>query len=131
MLHDVLHDHIRSVKGHAEVRAQVNTRRSVSLIAGNLVSNVRSESGGVCARAYQHGVWGFSSTADYDEDAVKKVIRAAQDNAVFLDGHVHKGKPPLPELALPAYREPRDFVDVPQKVYIDVVREVDAYIVKK
>ncbi|MDR1630521.1 MAG: TldD/PmbA family protein [Oscillospiraceae bacterium] len=131
MLHDVLHDHIRAVPGHAEVRAQTNTRRAVSIVSGNLVSNVRSESGGVSARAYKNGVWGFSSTADYDEEAVKKVIKSAQDNALFLDSRAGKGKPPLPSLALANYQVERDFVDVPQKIYIDAARQVDAYIAQK
>lgn len=131
MLEDILQDHIKNVRGHAEVRAQVNTRRGVGIVSGNLVSNVRSESAGVSARAYKNGVWGFSSTADYNEAAVKKVIEAAQDNALFLDGRVKKGKPDIPFRTPANYQVERDYVDVPQKIFIDTARAVDDYVVSK
>ena len=133
MLNDYLGKSVLSEAGgaHAEVRAQVNRKSAVTIVGGNLVTNARSESGGVSARVYQNGVWGFSSTADYNEESVKRVINAAKDNALFLDSRVKKGKPPLPALEIPDYRAERDFLDVPQKVFIDAAREVDAYVEKK
>lgn len=84
MLQDILQNHINSVSSHAEVRAQRNTRRGVSIVSGNLVANVQSENTGVSSRVHKNGVWGFSSTADYNEENVKKVIKAAEENAVFF-----------------------------------------------
>jgi len=131
MLTDLIKDQLFGSGSHAEARAQLNTKRAVTIIGGNLVTNVRSESSGVSSRFYKNGVWGFSSTADYDEESVKRVISAAKDNAAFLDRRAPRSKSPLPALEIPNYQVLRDYVDVPQKVYIDTAREVDSYIEKK
>ncbi|NLN65633.1 MAG: TldD/PmbA family protein, partial [Clostridiaceae bacterium] len=74
-----------SFKEHTELRAQVNTRRAVTLLGGNLVSNLRSEDSGCSARVYIGGVYGFASGAEYSKESVQKVLKAAHENAVFMD----------------------------------------------
>ena len=53
-----------SAGASTELRAQLNRSRSVALLAGNVVSNGRSDVSGVSARVYRSGSYGFSSMAD-------------------------------------------------------------------
>lgn len=131
MLDDILKNHIDGISDYAELRSQVNTSCKVRISSGNLVANSRVTSGGVCARVYKNGVYGFSSMGEYSDDSIRNVLRAARDNAVFLDKCVRKGKPPLMETEKAFYREKKDFIDVPQKVFIDYARQLDDYIVNK
>lgn len=115
---------------HIELRAQKNRQRAVTLLKGDVVRNARSQSGGVCARVYKDGVWGFSSLAETSAEAAKSVIDAAAGNAVFLDDRTGYGLAPIPGAA---YARVEHFVspkDAPQKLYIDFLSELDAYIEK-
>ena len=85
---------------HTELRAQENRYRSVSLVQGNLLGNSRSETSGICARVCKNGVFGFSSMAEYSPAAAEAVLRAATNNALFLNQRAPKNKPAIP--ALPA-----------------------------
>ncbi len=116
---------------HTELRAQENRSRVATLIQGNLVSNARSEVMGVSARVYRNGVYGFSSMAEYSPAAAEAVLKAATDNAAFMDRHIRKGKGALP--VIPAGKMPlnKTIVDTEQKRYIEFCKEVDAYIVDR
>ncbi len=116
---------------HTELRAQENRYRRVSLVQGNITANSRSETSGICARVCKNGVYGFSSTAEYSADSADAVLKAATDNAVFLDSHAGKGMPQVPALEggfTPVNHEIRDNE---QKKYIDFCKQLDDYIVKK
>lgn len=84
------------LKEHTELRAQVNTNRAVTMLNGNIVSNLRSEESGVSARMYKGGVYGFASGAEYSDENIRKVILAAEENANFMDSRIKKNKPMLP-----------------------------------
>ncbi len=116
---------------HTELRAQVNKSRGVTIISGNLTGNSSSEVSGVSARVYKNGVYGFSSMAECSDEAAKAVLRAATDNAVFMDSRVKKGTKMFP--AVPGgYVEKYVSTETPeQKRYIDFCREIDDYIAKK
>lgn len=131
MLKDLLKKHILEISEHAELRAQRNTNRGVSIVSGNLVANSRSEGVGVSARVYKDGLWGFSAKGEYTDEAVKEVLNAAKENALFLDSRVRKGKPPLTGVMPVNIKFNRDYVEVPQKQFIDVSKEIDNYISKK
>ncbi len=116
---------------HTELRAQKSLSSGVSMISGNLTGNNKSEKSGVCARVYKNGVYGFASSAVYDDETVRNVIKAAGDNAVFMDKRAGKSKkqfPAIPYSSRMAFTEPNA---VEQKVYIDYMKEVDAYITGK
>ena len=81
---------------HTELREQKSRSRRVSLVQGNLTGNERAESCGISARVYQNGVYGFSSMAECSGSAAETVLRAAAENALFMDRHVGRGKGPLP-----------------------------------
>ena len=67
------------------LRGQENRSRRVGLLKGNLVQNTRSESRGISARVTRHGCYGFSSTASYSAFDAERVLKAATENAFFLD----------------------------------------------
>ena len=132
MLQNLLTPHKGSFKNYTELRAQVNSTQSVVLVAGNMVANSQDTEGGVSARVYKGGTFGFASGATYTAEGVKNVLSAATDNAIFMDAHAKKGDPPLPNtasgnktLAIP----PR--ATTGQNVLIDFAKAMDALILEK
>ena len=69
---------------HTELRAQVNRKRGVTMLSGNLTGNSRTEVSGVSARVWKDGFYGFSSEAEISDSAAKSVLRAATENAAFM-----------------------------------------------
>jgi TldD protein len=132
MLQDLLSAQKSAFKDYTELRAQVNTARQVALLAGNMVGNAQSSEGGVSARVYRGGTFGFASGAQYTNESVKNVLSAASDNAAFMDAHVKKGLPPLPATAqdkVALKTAPGDAI--PQSVLIDYVKALDGMITEK
>ena len=113
---------------HTELRGQNNRNRRVILLSGDVVANVRSDVSGVSARVYRNGVWGFSSMAEYTKEAAATVLKAATENAEFMDRHAGNGKPAFPPLAGGEPFEMEAFNDPAQKVYVEFAREIDAYV---
>ncbi len=133
MLQDILTKsrHLLPTDAHTEVRVQQNRASRVTLLSGNLTANAKSETSGVSARVYKNGVYGFSSMAECSEEAVAAVLRAADENAHFMDRRVGRGKGALPPVSggkLPPFS---DISDPDQKLYADFAKEIDAYILEK
>jgi TldD protein len=132
---NVLRDQITNLKSsfkeHTELRAQVNTQRAVTLLGGNLVSNLRSEESGCSARVYKGGVYGFASGAEYSKESIQTVLKAAHENAMFMDSRVGKNKPPIPVIGSGNIGLKLDVQEVEQKTYIEFGKAVDAYIASK
>ena len=131
MIKDILSPHRALLSDHTELRAQKNPSRGVSMLGGNLVGNARTEKSGINARVYKNGVYGFASSAEYSEESIKSVLKAASDNAVFLSSRVsHEAKIIRP---IPAGIKTMngDINDCEQKVYIEFAKEIDEYIAKK
>lgn len=116
---------------HTELRGQNNRTRRAVLLNGDVMGNVRSDVSGVSARVYQNGVYGFSSMAEYTADAAETVLKAATENAAFMDRHAGAGKPALQPLEGTQLAPQADIHDPAQKIYVDFAREIDAYIAKK
>ncbi len=120
---------------HTELRRQKSSSRGVSLLCGNLTSNSRADASGISARVYKNGTYGFASMAETNEEAAKTVLKAATENAEFMDKFVAKGKPALPK----AQKSSRllqtecelDMTDAEQRIYIDFAKEIDSYIAEK
>jgi TldD protein len=132
MLNDLLSTHKSAFKDYTELRAQVNTTRQVSFLAGNMVNNAQSAKGGVSARVYRGGTFGFASGAEYSNESIKNVLSAATDNAVFMDKHVNKNLPQLPLVApgkIGLKTKPGD--DIPQSVLIEFAKTLDSMISEK
>ncbi len=131
MIEDYISPLREELTGHTELRAQCNSTRVVGMLGGNLIANARVDQRGVSARVYRGGVYGFASSADYDEENARRLVKAAEENALFLDHRVHKGKPPLAPQPIGKIERDEEMVDVPQKDYIDFVRQTDEYLAKK
>jgi len=116
---------------HTELRGQNNRNRRVVLLNGDVVGNVRSDVSGVSARVYEGGVYGFSSMAEYSPEAAEMVLKAATENAAFMNRHAGIGKPGLQPLPMKKLPQQADIHDPAQKAYVDFAREVDAYIARK
>lgn len=116
---------------HTELRAQHNRQRAVAMYSGNLVSNAREDSSGVSARCYKNGVYGFASMAELGDEAVKNVLRASVENADFFDRRLQKARPILPAIPGGNYIMDVDLADPEQKLYVELVKQVDDYIVNK
>ena len=116
---------------NTELRAQRNMNRRAVLLNGALVGNVRTEQFGVSARVYENGVYGFSSTAEYTDETVKDVLKAASENAAFLAKHAGKGKGPHKAMAPDRIVTAYDLTDVEQRTYIEFAQALDNYIAGK
>ncbi|MCL2125234.1 MAG: TldD/PmbA family protein [Oscillospiraceae bacterium] len=132
MLVDLLSAHKAGFKDYTELRAQTNTSKRVSFLSGNMTVNAQTSEGGVSARVYRGGTYGFASGAEYTADSVTSVLAAATDNAAFMDRRVNKGQPPLPSVternvewrSIPSE-------DVAQSLLIDFAKELDSIIAGK
>ncbi len=114
---------------HTELRLQRNRERDVVLLSGDIVENSRSDVAGVSARVYRGGRYGFSSMAECSEEAAERVLRAASENAAFMNAHSPAGKPALRSIT--GGRIICDTINDPaQQIYTDFIRELDNYIVK-
>jgi TldD protein len=132
MLSDLLSGYKGSFKDYTELRAQVNTSRSVSFLAGNMVGNTQSCEGGISARVYRGGTYGFASGAEYSNDSIKNVLKAATDNAIFMDKHVNKNMPSLPSAQSGKYElKNKSHNDIPQSKLIDFTKTLDNIITEK
>ena len=133
MLQDILTDRkaLFATGAHTELRGQLSRNRRAVLLNGDVVGNTRSDVSGVSARVYEGGVYGFSSMAEYSAEAAETVLKAATENAAFMDRHAGTGKPVLPPLPVRQLKPQADIRDAAQKVYVNFAREADAYIAKK
>jgi TldD protein len=84
---------------YTELRAQETRSHNIFFVNGNLMGNNRQATGGISARVYRAGSWGFASSPGQDDAAVKQVLSEAGRNAGFLDGKLRKARPPLPAAA--------------------------------
>ena len=137
MLVNLLKPFKSGLKDYTELRAQVNKTRHVSFLAGNMVSNTQSAKGGVSARVYKGGTFGFASGAEYSNESIKNVLVAATDNAAFMDKHVQKNLPPLPSLSASAVIpgkfgfEAKAQAEIAQSVLINYAKALDSMITEK
>ncbi len=115
---------------HTEVRGQLNRNRRVVMLAGNIVGNTRSDISGVSARVWKNGVCGFSSMAEYTEDAAQQVMKAASENAVFMDSRIKPPHKALPVLDQGKRVLEQDIHDPAQRVYIEYAKALDAYVLE-
>ena len=132
MINDLLSAHKSAFKDYTELRAQINTTRSVSFLAGNMVGNAQSSEGGVSARVYKGGTYGFASGAEYSNDNIKNILEAASGNAAFMDKHVNKNLPMLPQVKSGKFDlKTNPDNNIPQSILIDFVKNLDSLIAEK
>ncbi|MBT3169529.1 MAG: TldD/PmbA family protein [Candidatus Cloacimonetes bacterium] len=119
-------------KNYTELRVQENRDTSIYVLNGDVMGNRKSATGGVSARVFKNGVWGFASNPNVTDIEVKKVIEAAEKNAIFLDSRIKKSALILPHNPIESIndfttkKQPKS-----QKELLDFVREIDNYILAK
>lgn len=69
---------------YTELRAHENRLLSIALLNGDIVANTQNTNGGVSARVFDQGSWGFSSNPNATNDSIEATIQAATRNAEFL-----------------------------------------------
>jgi TldD protein len=92
MINKNLNQYLSSLSQYTELRIQENKSLSIVFLNGNLINNSKSITNGVSARVYRNGLWGFASSAEMEEGSIKSILKAAEYNAVFLDGREKKNK---------------------------------------
>ncbi|MDD6262602.1 MAG: TldD/PmbA family protein [Clostridiales bacterium] len=134
MLTDHIEKYIRAhgFKGYTEIRAQCNSSKRFGLLKGTMVSNSAATSRGISARVVKNGAYGFASGNDFSEDGVSAIVRAAGENAAFLEAREKPGKPDFAPVEAVKRRDGFEAEDdVPRRHYADFAGELDAYIAKK
>lgn len=115
---------------YTELRSQENRVMNIAYLQGNLVSNVKSSTGGISARVYRKGSWGMASSPKPGD--VKAIIAEATNNAAFLDAKENKG---MPFFAADSPVAEKNFGTSKQRLsqtqLMDFVKEIDAYIMQK
>ncbi|MBL8967600.1 MAG: TldD/PmbA family protein, partial [Spirochaetaceae bacterium] len=81
---------------YGELRVQENRSAGIALVNGNLVRNQRSATGGVSARAFKDGVWGFASDPIVTDATIAAAVATATNNARFLARKEGRGAKRLP-----------------------------------
>jgi TldD protein len=90
---------------YSELRQHELRKTRLMMIDGNLSLNSRTAEGGVSARVYHDGYWGFAS-APQAADSAQKVIAKAQANALTM---ARFGKQPTLSLPGGSYRGEHQF----------------------
>ena len=127
---DQLERHAEHLPHYTELRLHTNHNKTVQLIGGNVVTNSATSRGGLSARTYDDGAFGFASFPSMSDDAIPGALRAAGGNAALLQRRVPMGKGDLPEGRVGRgvfdYRsKERPITDAEQ---LDAVRAIDAYL---
>jgi TldD protein len=116
---------------YTELRLQRNASTQIALLNGDVVANTKTSDGGVSARVFKDGVWGFASRPQTDDDAVLATVDEATRNAAVLAKHA-----PRLEIALPRAKtfKESDFGTkkprLTQQQSIEFLRALDAHIVQ-
>lgn len=114
---------------YTELRIQENRSLAVAVVNGDVMGNTKHTKGGVSARSYRGGHWGFASTPMTDHQSVAGAITTAVTNAEFLEAREKTESGTLP--GRPARIEKDLSTSKPglsQKEIIDFVRQVDGMI---
>ena len=115
---------------YTELRLHENRTRQIVLLDGDVINNARDTAGGVSARVFDHGAWGFSSSPEMDNNAIEATIAAATKNAAFLSKRCGNPDAQLPRAV--AHLDSDFTTRQPHKSneeVLDFLKSVDDYIV--
>ncbi|MCD8118798.1 MAG: TldD/PmbA family protein [Lachnospiraceae bacterium] len=113
-----------------ELRAQENRYRTVCLQKGDMSWNSRTDVTGVSARVCDHGRYGFAASAEYTEASVRRVLRAATENAHFMTNKMGAKEMDFAQTPRREFAPGRPVAEAEQKRMIEICRQVDDYIVR-
>ncbi|MBN2796142.1 MAG: TldD/PmbA family protein [Clostridia bacterium] len=95
MIKQDLSKYVSQLEKYSELRVQENRSFTMAYMNGNLVRNDKSATGGVSARVFKDGKWGFASQAEISEETINKVIESATKNATFLASKAEVSQAPF------------------------------------
>lgn len=127
---DQLERYAAHLDHYTELRLHTNHNKTIQLIGGNVVTNSAASRGGVSARTYDDGAFGFASFPSMSDDAIPGALKAASGNAALLQRRAPMGKGDLPTGTVGKgsfdYRSKKaPLTDAEQ---LDAVRAVDQYV---
>ena len=122
-----------SFKNYTELRAQENISKNIGLTNGDVTSNSKIIKGGVSARVFQDGKWGFSSSPEINDDSINNVIKASNENAQFMSNKDNSRCGFfLPETQSNYHMDLKTKKNYQsQKYWLEFVKEIDGYIDRK
>ncbi len=130
---DELQKHVESLDSYTELRLHNNYASQLMMRKGSLIHNIQSKRGGVSARCYLGGAFGFASIPSDSDRAVQKVIASAAANAALAPGKGGAAHTPLPTTPPGSgsydYRTRKTHLTATQRT--DVLRAIDAYVAKQ
>jgi TldD protein len=85
-----------SFDGYTELRLHNNHVTAIEMRSGNLVRNETQTTGGISARCFRHGVFGFASAPSDSDKAIRQVIANAQANVDLFRDHPQRSQESLP-----------------------------------
>src|SRR4051812_12144359 len=83
------------LSGDGELRAHENRTIQFQMINGQLVGNNKSSGGGLSARIFDAGAWGFASVPEISLAAADRVLMQAGRNASVLSKRVERFDTPF------------------------------------
>lgn len=116
---------------YTELRVQENRNTRIVMINGDIAENQKASTGGMSARVYKQGVWGFASHPVISDDTIGQVVASATQNARFLDAREQRRAGELPRVSVTDHH---DFsttqARVSHKDMIEFLKILDSYMVK-
>ena len=115
---------------YTELRLHENRLLNISLLNGDIVTNTSDTNGGVSARVFDQGAWGFSSNPNATNDSIEATIKAATKNAEFLAKRSGDPEIQLPHSKASATSDTN--TTKPRKSQDEIIsymNEIDAYVV--
>ncbi len=114
---------------YTELRAQENQSNQITIVNGDIVTNLKRMKGGISARVNNDGYWGFAANPMLAENEIQSVIERATGNALFLRS---KGKAKDIRLSSKNGNFRNDFATQnalkPQSEIIEFLMRLDEYI---
>jgi TldD protein len=133
MKFDTIGQYSGLIPEYTELRAQENANCIIGILNGNITANARSAQSGISARAYKDGVWGFASTPETSDAAIKHILEQAVMNARFLASK--SGQNVVQALPSRPGAVDKDFTTkktrLGQKELIEFAKALDEYCVKR
>ena len=130
---DRLTDRIGDARGYTELRWHANHAMRLMMRKGTLLQNSVSRAGGVSARCYRNGAFGFASLPGDDDAAIAGALGEAAGNAALFQRTAGATETVLPRTAPGSgsydYRSKNPSLSPGDRV--DILRQVDAAIGEK
>src|SRR5215813_2260652 len=94
---DRLERHAKSLDGYTELRWHANHNVRVTMRKGALLHNTEAHEGGVSARCYRSGAFGFASQPGDSDAAIAAALGNARGNAELYERTAGAQAAPLPQ----------------------------------